>query len=68
MATLKNVCLSCGDKLQAQGVMVLSVERYRNMEKSASDTRKKLDQLKANLALLEIVEPSDNPPQMGEKD
>lgn len=62
MATLKNVCLSCGDKLQAQGVIVLSVERYRNMEEEIKQLNKGL-----NLAVERNVELADNPPPKGEK-
>jgi hypothetical protein len=32
MTHLENVCLSCGDKLQTQGVIVLSIERYQGLK------------------------------------
>lgn len=54
MATLENVCLSCGDKLQAQGVIVLSVERYRNMEKEIQTLKLEVIDLQADIEAFEM--------------
>ncbi len=45
MAFVKGVCVPCADKLQVLGIMIQTVEQYRNKEEELEALRKKNKEL-----------------------